>query len=251
MPAERVLLGRVRAPSAVVLVIDFGRMADWSPRPAALERAKAGSGDVELDGGWAVAIGAVPTTEALAVWATRMGRAPFADCWRYVDLEVRPGAAVATSEALGQVSVERARLMFADLGALEGWREGESFDGKADACFEPLMQELQSSASGAGVIDIGDATFCGFSTSWGDGHFPLLAERDAAGELVRIRIHLGTDEAVAALRRVNSLDDEDGADDDEDDAYGDEDDLEGDDEDQEDDDENDDFDGDDGDDDES
>jgi len=273
MMPERVLLGHVRAPSGAIAIIDFGLMTEWSHQSEAMEAVRAGGGEIDFGAAIAVAVGGAPVQE-LAVWGTPMGEPPFAECWRYIDLEVQPSAAVAKRQTIGEVAVERARLMFADIDELDGWREGESFDGKADVCFwgrdeealvqaagaealedgtwgwanidvetaerrqaelgalvrqhewwvvgevrphdhhHMLMQQVRTSEHGAGELELGAAKLCGFSTSWGDGVFPVILELDAAGQWVRLRIHLGTEQAVEAMRYVNAM-----ADDENDDSY--------------------------------
>lgn len=53
-----------------------------------------------------------------------------------------------------------------------------------------LMSQVRGSATESGVLDLGPARMCGFMTSWGDGVFPVLVDRDAQGEIVRVRIEL-------------------------------------------------------------
>jgi hypothetical protein len=44
-----------------------------------------------------------------------------------------------------------------------------------------LMQRVRASTTESGTVEIGAAELCGFMTSWGDGIFDVLAERDAGG----------------------------------------------------------------------
>ncbi len=66
-----------------------------------------------------------------------------------------------------------------------------------------LLEKIYHSELEAAVIDVNDSQVCGFMTSWGDGFFPVLAERDSNGRLVRIRIHLGNEATVRGMRLVN------------------------------------------------
>jgi hypothetical protein len=64
-----------------------------------------------------------------------------------------------------------------------------------------LLNE-QIRASNAGEVELGPAIAFGFGTTWGDGMFELHRDLDAAGNLVRIRIELGTEKRQALMRRM-------------------------------------------------
>lgn len=64
-----------------------------------------------------------------------------------------------------------------------------------------LMQQVRASPSESGTVEIGAARLCGFMTSWGDGIFDVLAERDASGRLVRLTIDCGNEATVERQRR--------------------------------------------------
>ena len=59
-----------------------------------------------------------------------------------------------------------------------------------------VMQQVRRSATECGVAEVGGATMCGFMTSWGDGLYPVVVERDKGGEVVRVRLQLGDDARV-------------------------------------------------------
>jgi len=65
-----------------------------------------------------------------------------------------------------------------------------------------VLRKMRASEAGAGVIEVGGAKMCAFFTSWGDGAFPVLADLDAEGGLLRLRIDLGSNETVTRLRHV-------------------------------------------------
>lgn len=88
----------------------------------------------EFHGLWAPLLANVPTSRPLRVFATRVDDGAHAGRWRHVELEVRPGEAAST-EDIGDVPVDCARLGFADAEALAAWQHDESFDGKADFVF--------------------------------------------------------------------------------------------------------------------
>jgi len=60
-----------------------------------------------------------------------------------------------------------------------------------------VMRQIRSAASESGVIEVGGAVMCAFMTSWGDGIFPVIADLDEEGLLVRLRIDLGNEGSVA------------------------------------------------------
>jgi hypothetical protein len=232
----------------------------------ALEHGK-GAGQVFFQGIEGFAFSGVPANTEMLVTGERMGGRDRAhkERWRWVNLEVRPGAKVASEVEVGRVFVDRARLMFADIDALRDWNHDGSTDGKADAVFwgrdaeaaakatkapklpagdsdqygwenlpevealekaravwklkEPngwlfaldfrphshhweVLRQVRATATESGTIAVGGASLCGFMTSWGDGLYPVFAERTKAGELVRVRIRLGDDARVQMLNEV-------------------------------------------------
>lgn len=54
-----------------------------------------------------------------------------------------------------------------------------------------VMAQVRASEHEAGRIEVGGTWTLCFMTGWGDGLFPVYADRDAAGDLVRVRIVLG------------------------------------------------------------
>lgn len=64
-----------------------------------------------------------------------------------------------------------------------------------------LMRQVRASTSRSGTVEVGAAVLCGFMTSWGDGIFDILAERDAVGRLVRLTVDCGNEAMVDRQRR--------------------------------------------------
>ncbi len=52
-----------------------------------------------------------------------------------------------------------------------------------------VMRQVRASETGSGTVDVGGARILFTQTSWGDGFFPVYADRDASGGLVALRIH--------------------------------------------------------------
>jgi hypothetical protein len=73
------------------------------------------------------------------------------------------------------------------------WAESD-VDRKLMVDFRPhshhwqVMRQVRASETGSGMVEIGGARVLFAQTSWGDGLFPVHADRDAAGELVAIRV---------------------------------------------------------------
>lgn len=53
-----------------------------------------------------------------------------------------------------------------------------------------VMRDVRATPTESGMLDLGGARLCMFTTSWGDGGFPVEADFDAAGRLLRMRIEL-------------------------------------------------------------
>lgn len=68
-----------------------------------------------------------------------------------------------------------------------------------------LLAQMRASATESGTVSIGGAQACGFFTQWGDGFFPVWLDLDERRAVVRIRIELGTTDAIRNLRAVNGL----------------------------------------------
>lgn len=65
--------------------------------------------------------------------------------------------------------------------------------------WEILTQAAQGEG---GTITLGDALVTGFFSNWGDGAFPVFADRAADGSLVAVRIILGDAERADRMRQV-------------------------------------------------
>ena len=65
-----------------------------------------------------------------------------------------------------------------------------------------VMQDVRATPTASGVLDLAGTRLCMFMTSWGDGAFPVEADLNAAGQVLRIRIEVGCDETVERLRAV-------------------------------------------------
>jgi hypothetical protein len=104
-----------------------------------------GAGYVQISGLGCIAVGEALQDRAFEVVGERKepGR------WRSVTVECRPGLTVAKTEVLGQVMVDRARLLVGDVDALGAWVHEASLDGKADVVFWGAEAEKAAGKLGA------------------------------------------------------------------------------------------------------
>jgi hypothetical protein len=66
-----------------------------------------------------------------------------------------------------------------------------------------VLAQARASATGSGELELAGSRTCMFFTSWGDGAFPVFADRDASGKLLRLRVQLQTADSIAAMEQVN------------------------------------------------
>ncbi|WP_020122983.1 hypothetical protein [Streptomyces canus] len=76
--------------------------------------------------------------------------------------------------------------------ALLRWKEESG--GRMMVDFRPhshhweVMRQVRASEAEVGTVDIGDARLLCAMTSWGDGYFPVFADRDPSGAVVAVRV---------------------------------------------------------------
>jgi len=129
-----------------------------------------GSGQLQYHGVWAVAIGRVPTDRPLPVFARRMPAGAFSRRWQSVWVECSVSQ-VATSERIGLVAVDWARILIGDVDALAAWEHDKPLDGLADVVFwgrdasdlarATSAQQLEGETFGWLDLPIGDAVLRG------------------------------------------------------------------------------------------
>ena len=115
------------------------RLEEEPARVPHAERARraAGGHDFLVHGVPFVALGGLPVNEPLRLSGRELERG----VWESVTLQIRPDAAVASTAEIGQVGVDWARLIFADLVCLAAWEHEEALDGLADVAFWGLHEE--------------------------------------------------------------------------------------------------------------
>lgn len=154
---------------AQLRVID--RMPHRDRVRALLDGAPSGT-EVVFDGIWAVAVRGLPLNHALAVYGERMDdQGPDRDRWKSVWVEVTSGE-VESSQHVGHVLVDRARLMFADPDALASWNAGDPANGLVDLMFWGRDGETLAASLGADTFSEGDSQVYG----WRDRPFDEIRE---------------------------------------------------------------------------
>jgi hypothetical protein len=103
----------------------------------------------------AVAVSGLPQDQAMKVYGVKMSHPEYFEYWRWVWLEARPGLQVQQSMLAGNVWVDRARLMFADVDALGQWEHEKSLDGRADVVFRGKDAAVAAKKAGAPQITEG------------------------------------------------------------------------------------------------
>ena len=225
-------LGEVTVPSGTLTVLD----------PGVISFVLSG----ELDEVPVVRVSGLPRDRPLPVVGERIEGQ-----WRWVAVACSDQE-IASSERVGEVIVDFARLLFCDESNDRKWVHEDSIDGLADFVFwgrdaEELaaaigapaqgdgefgwrdlsldeavrlgsaaedeterrgwklatdfrphshhwraLEEVRGSELEAGTIAVDDLLVCLFMTSWGDGVFPVFVDRDAAGEVARLRVQFVT-----------------------------------------------------------
>jgi hypothetical protein len=134
--------------------------------------------EVLYGGPWAVAVRGLPTGRPLPVRGVRMPEdGPYRERWHsiWVEADERPPA---STEDIGYVGVDEARLAFADPDALTAWRTGDPVDGLADLAFWGADKHILAERTGAGALD---------DDSYGWTDLPVRDGVQRARELYRIK----------------------------------------------------------------
>jgi hypothetical protein len=68
-----------------------------------------------------------------------------------------------------------------------------------------VMRSVRATQTESGVLDLCNSQLCMFMTTWGDGAFPVEADLDASGQILRLRIEVGCDKTVERMRDMEEL----------------------------------------------
>jgi hypothetical protein len=91
--------------------------------------------------------------------------------------------------------------------ALQEWLDADA-ERRLAVDFRPhshhwqVMAQVRATEHEAGTIEVGAARTMCFMTGWGDGFFPVYADHDADGHLIRVRIVLGDEERQRRLEAM-------------------------------------------------
>jgi len=122
--------------------------------------------------------------------------------------------AQAAAERFGVPKLDDGTFGFVDLPVMDAVKRGEEIEAaraelRIATDFRPhshhyhLLKQMRGSRTESGTMELAGSTCCAFFTSWGDGFFPVFRELDERGALLRVRIDLGTPQAIANMDYVN------------------------------------------------
>ncbi len=117
----------------------------------------------------------------------------------------RLGAGVIGTREFGwrDLPVADARARAREVRALEEAKELRfAWEYRPHSHLHQLMEQVRASRTESGIVALGDARACGFATTWGDGLFELHRDLDVDGNLLRVRIELGTERQRELMRRL-------------------------------------------------
>lgn len=159
-------------------------------RVRAQRAAHLGGGDFFMEGPLVVALGGIPN-HPLPVTAERIDfGGNVGSRWGEVTVTVKAGRAQG-SQLVGYFGVDYGMALLGDLDALgDGRIEGD------------LRRQIVDARFGVGTCRVGDATVLGMDNSWGDGIFPVYADRAASSELLSVRLVLGDENRRQLAEKV-------------------------------------------------
>lgn len=168
-----------------------GRITHPARVAEALRRGR-GAGEISISG--MLATVAAGVSGPLRVVAEPMPPGEHSRRWRWVRIELGLDRPVAHLEQAGYVTVESGSLVAIDPAALRSWKQVEDT--------RRALSALDAMHPPAAQLEVAGARFCIFSTSWGDGSFPVVVERDKQGAPIRLRVDLGSDQRVRMMHQV-------------------------------------------------
>lgn len=151
-----------------------------------------GAGEISIAG--LLATVASGSHGPVRVVAEPMPSAEHARRWRWVCIELGNDRPVARTELAGYVTVGSGSMVAIDPAALKSWKQLDDT--------RRALTALEGVHPSAAQLELAGARFCIFSTSWGDGSFPVMVERDADGNAIRLRVDLGSDQRVRMMHQV-------------------------------------------------
>lgn len=159
-------------------------------RVRAQRAADLGGGDFIMEGPWVVALGGLPNRD-LSVTAQQIDFGGHVGLrWSEVSVAVSTGTP-ATSQLVGFFGVDYGMALLGDADAI-------SHTGVE----AQLRTQIGAKRFGAGAIRVASAILIGIDTSWGDGLFPVFADRRHDGELLSIRLVLGDEKRRLLAEKV-------------------------------------------------
>lgn len=77
------------------------------------------------------------------------------------------------------------------LKASNGWLLATDF--RPHSHHYRVLEQIRSTPTESGTVEVGGAEMCAFMTTWGDGLYPVFRDLDRHGQLVQLRIQLAPD----------------------------------------------------------
>lgn len=65
-----------------------------------------------------------------------------------------------------------------------------------------VLSQIRGSATESGTVQVGNAQLCAFMTTWGDGIFDVYRDFGPTGQLVRVRIEMGTPDRIKLMHEL-------------------------------------------------
>jgi hypothetical protein len=87
-----------------------------------------------------------------------------------------------------------------DLCQENGWRVKTDF--RPHSHHHVVMNGIREEPTESGVVEVAGTQMCAFSTTWGDGFYPVYLDSNAQGEIVAVRVHLGNPDILDRQRRM-------------------------------------------------
>ena len=191
-PGRDVLLSKINdAASANGLDAHVEQEPERVPHRVRAQRAAdLGGGDFFMEGPLVVALGglpnrSLPVTAELVDFGGNVGSR-----WGEVTITISAGRPNA-SQLVGYFGVDYGMALLGDADALS--------DRRVEA---GLRRQIEAAPGGIGTYQVGDATVLGMDNSWGDGIFPVYADRAATGDLLSVRLVLGDENRRQLAEKV-------------------------------------------------
>jgi hypothetical protein len=160
-------IGRVPVDRARLLIIDADALAMWDD-----EISQDGLADVLFWGQEAITI-------AQEMGAEQIPDPDRADIFGWLNLPVADALPLALK--IDSLRSDQKRFMLDFRPHTHHWQ---------------VMGDVRATPTQSGTMELAGSKLCMFMTSWGDGYFPVKADMDAMGRILRVTIEFGYDDEL-------------------------------------------------------